>query len=51
MIMLSSARRLEAAQGERYGALPEYQEYIRTVPVLFPWVPLYTLRRVPLDLR
>lgn len=51
MIMLSSARRLESTQGERYGELPEYQEYIRTVPVLFPWVPLYTLRRVPLDLR
>jgi len=51
MIMLSSARRLETTQGERYGELPEYQEYVRTVPVLLPFVPLYTLKRLPLELR
>lgn len=46
LIMLGSTKRLERTQEERYGQLPEYQQYIRTVPVLFPFVPLYTLKNV-----
>ena len=44
--MIGSTKRLEKSQGERYGALPEYQDYIRRVPVLFPFVPVYTLQNV-----
>lgn len=46
LIMLGSARRLELKQEERYGNIPEYHEYITEVPVLFPWVPLYSLKRL-----
>ena len=46
LIMLGSARRLELKQAERYGAEAAYQEYLGTVPVLFPWVPLYSLKNL-----
>lgn len=43
-VMFSSTRRLERTQIKRYGNLPEYQQYSRTVPVLLPFVPLYSLQ-------
>jgi steroid 5-alpha reductase family enzyme len=43
-VMLGSTRRLERTQISRYGSLPEYQRYARTVPVLVPYLPLYTLQ-------
>lgn len=46
LIMLGSARRLEMKQDERYGSNPEYQTYCRTVPVLFPWLPVYSLKNL-----
>jgi steroid 5-alpha reductase family enzyme len=46
LIMMGSTKRLERSQGERYGALPAYQAYITTTPVLFPFVPMYTLQNV-----
>jgi steroid 5-alpha reductase family enzyme len=46
LIMFGSTRRLERAQDRRYGDLPEYQQYIRSVPVLFPYVPVYTLKHI-----
>lgn len=46
LIMMISTQRLEDAQDERYGDRPAYQEYIRTVPVLFPFVPVYSLKKV-----
>ena len=46
LIMFGSTRRLERAQDQRYGELPEYQQYIQTVPVLFPYVPVYTLKKI-----
>jgi steroid 5-alpha reductase family enzyme len=46
LIMMGSTKRLEQAQDDRYGAQPAYQEYTRTVPVLFPFVPVYSLKRV-----
>ena len=46
LIMMGSTKRLERSQGERYGHLPEYRTYVRTVPVLFPLVPVYTLQNV-----
>lgn len=46
LIMMGSTKRLEESQGLRYGKLPEYQQYTRTVPVLFPFVPIYSLKNV-----
>jgi steroid 5-alpha reductase family enzyme len=46
LIMIGSTKRLERSQGERYGSLAEFQEYVTTVPVLFPFVPVYTLKKV-----
>jgi steroid 5-alpha reductase family enzyme len=46
LIMFGSTRRLERAQDQRYGDLPEYQQYIQSVPVLFPYVPVYTLKKI-----
>lgn len=46
LIMMGSAKRLEKDQGVRYGEMDEYQEYTRTVPILFPYVRLYTLQNV-----
>lgn len=46
LIMIGSTKRLEEKQGERYGDQTDYQRYIRTVPVLIPFVPIYTLKNV-----
>ncbi len=46
LIMMGSTKRLEAKQDARYGSDPDYQQYVRTVPVLFPCVPLYSLKGI-----
>lgn len=46
LIMIGSTKRLEAKQLKTYGADPAFQTYIKTVPVLFPWLPIYTLKDV-----
>lgn len=46
LIMLGSARRLELKQAERYATDPAYQAYARRVPILFPLVPLYSLKQL-----
>jgi steroid 5-alpha reductase family enzyme len=46
LIMIGSTKRLEFSQDERYGHLDEYQEYVCLVPVLFPFVPVYSLKKV-----
>lgn len=46
LVMLGSTRRLELEQDERYGADPAYQKYTRTVPVLFPFVPIHSFRNL-----
>ncbi len=46
LIMMGSTKRLEAGQLERYGEHEDYQRYIASVPVLFPFVPVYTLKNV-----
>ncbi len=45
-LMTAAAAGLERKQDERYGAMPEYQTYVQTVPILFPITTLYTLRRL-----
>lgn len=46
LIMLGSARRLEIKQGERYAKDPAYQAYVKRVPILFPLLPIHSLRRL-----
>ena len=46
LIMMGSTKRLEDQQNRRYGVQPAYQRYVSTVPVLFPFVPVYTLKDV-----
>jgi hypothetical protein len=48
--MLGSTRRLELSQDARYGSREDYRAYVRQVPVLFPGVPLRSLRNWPLRL-
>ncbi len=45
-IMISGARRLELRQNKNYGDDPEYQKYVTTVPLIIPFVPLYSLKDV-----
>jgi steroid 5-alpha reductase family enzyme len=44
LIMLGSARRLEFKQAERYGSDTAYRDYVKTVPILFPLLPVYSLK-------
>ena len=44
-VMFSGARRLELRQDKNYGADPEYQEYVRSVPIIIPFVPLYSVKK------
>ena len=44
-VMFSGARRLEIRQNKNYGADPEYQRYMKSVPILIPLVPLYSVEK------
>lgn len=44
-VMFSGARRLEVRQNRNYGADPEYQSYVKRVPILIPFVPLYSVEK------
>ncbi|MCF0206898.1 MAG: DUF1295 domain-containing protein [Bacteroidales bacterium] len=44
-VMFSGARRREEQHDRRYGEDPEYQKYAKTVPILLPFVPLYSLKK------
>ena len=44
-VMFSGARRLEIRQDKNYGNDPEYQKYVRTVPIILPFVPLYSVKK------
>ena len=44
-VMFSGARRLEIRQNKNYGTDPEYQKYIKTVPILVPFIPLYSVEK------
>lgn len=46
LIMIGSTKRLEVKQAKRYGSDPAFQNYIKTVPVLLPWLPVYSLKDV-----
>ena len=44
-VMFSGARRLEVRQNKNYGSDPEYQKYVKTVPILVPFIPLYSVEK------
>lgn len=44
-VMFSGARRLEIRQNKNYGDDPEYQEYVKKVPIMVPFVPLYSVEK------
>ena len=44
-VMFSGARRLEVRQNKRYGKDPDYQKFVKTVPILLPFVPLYSVEK------
>ena len=44
-VMFSGARRLELRQNKNYGADPEYQAYVKSVPILLPFIPLYSVEK------
>ena len=44
-VMFSGARRLEIRQDKNYGTDPEYQKYVATVPILLPFIPLYSVKK------
>lgn len=45
-VMFGGARRLELRQNKNYGADPEYQAYVKSTPILLPFVPLYSVADV-----
>lgn len=44
-IMFGGARRLELRQNKHYGNDPEYQNYVKTTPILIPFIPLYSVAK------
>ena len=44
-VMFSGARRLEIRQNKNYGSDPEYQAYVKRVPILLPLIPLYSVEK------
>ena len=44
-VMFSGARRLEIRQNRTYGADSAYQKYSTTVPILLPFIPLYSVEK------
>lgn len=44
-IMFGGARRLELRQNKNYGSNPEYQKYVKTTPILLPFIPLYSVAK------
>ena len=44
-VMFCGTRRLELRQNKNYGQDPEYQKYVKSVPILLPFVPLYSVEK------
>lgn len=44
-VMFGGARRLELRQNKNYGSDPEYQAYVRSTPILLPFIPLYSVAK------
>lgn len=44
-VMFSGARRLEMRQNRTYGDDPEYIKYVKSVPIMIPLIPLYSVEK------
>lgn len=44
-VMFGGVRRLEIRQNRSYGKDPAYQRYVRTTPIMLPFVPLYSVEK------
>ena len=44
-VMFSGARRLELRQNRLYADDPDYWEFVRTVPIMIPFIPLYSVAK------
>lgn len=44
-VMFSGARRLELRQADVYGSDPGFQSYIKKTPIIFPFVPIYSVAK------
>ncbi len=44
-VMFGGARRLEMRQNRTYGKDPEYRRYVKTTPIMIPFVPLYSVEK------
>ncbi len=44
-VMFGGARRLEIRQNRTYGADPAYQKYVKTTPIMIPFIPLYSVEK------
>jgi len=45
LIMFGGARRLEKRQDKSYGDMKEYKKYKYSVPIMIPFVPLYSVTK------
>ena len=44
-VMFGGARRLEMRQNRTYGEDSEYQEYVKSTPIMVPLIPLYSVEK------
>lgn len=44
-VMFSGARRLEVRQNKNYGGDLEYQAYVKSVPIMLSFIPLYSVEK------
>jgi steroid 5-alpha reductase family enzyme len=44
-VMFGGARRLEIRQNRTYGDDPVYQKYVKTTPIMIPFIPLYSVEK------
>jgi steroid 5-alpha reductase family enzyme len=45
LVMIGASRRLELKQSKNYGSSAAFEAYSRRVPILIPFLPIYSLRR------
>lgn len=44
-VMFGGARRLELRQERTYGKDPAYRRYVKSTPIMIPFVPLYSVAK------
>jgi len=51
LVMVGASRRLELKQNKSYGSDPAFESYSRRVPILFPLLPIFSLRSLKVSQR